>query len=141
MKPLGWKFNFNFFYFFLLSHAFSRPTLLIKGKKVLTAFSYDSYYLSQDPAFFGTLRARGGWIPQSPPPPLRFFWKLVERILYMHLCYHNIFYQLYIVLRVLGLKKASTFDLFKKNVKPKSSFWIFSKKNPSEMNSNHPFYP
>ena len=35
-----------------------------------------------------TLRTGGGCRSATPPLPLRFSWKLVGRILYMHICYH-----------------------------------------------------
>ena len=59
---------------------------------------------------------------------LRFFWKLVGRILYMHICYHKVFLTKFSVLRVLGLKKASKFDPSQKFQKPKPLFLnIFQK--------------
>ena len=45
------------------------------------------------------------------------------------------------VLRVLGLKKASKFDLFQKCQKTKIFIFEYFSKIPSEMNSNDPFYP
>ena len=45
-----------------------------------------------------------------------------------------------LVLRVLGLKKASKYDLCQKCQNQNRYFWILSK-FPSGINSTHPFYP
>ena len=42
---------------------------------------------------------------------------------------------------MLGLKKASKFDLFQKFQKTKILIFEYFSKIPSEMNSNDPFYP
>ena len=60
------------------------------------------------------------------------FWKLVGRLLYMHICYHLILLKKFSVLRVLGLKKASKFDLFQKFQKLKSSFLNIFQKFPQK---------
>ena len=65
---------------------------------------------------------------------------VIRRFLYAHIAYPWNFLEKISVLRVLGLKKASKFDLFQK-CKTKIFIFEYFPKLPSEMNSTHTFYP
>ena len=64
----------------------------------------------------------------------------IKQFLYIHIVYPKFFLLRIFSFRVLGLKKASKFDLFK-NVKTKIFIFGYFPRIPSEMNYTHPFYP
>ena len=94
----------------------------------------------QERAFFGTVRTGGGDGFHLTParPPTNPENQQIE-YLYAHTLPLNQLTK-YSVLRVVGLKETSKFDLFTKFLNQILHFWIFSKKK-SELNSTHHFSP
>ena len=85
---------------------------------VFNSFHYSFLILTlSGPRSFWYRKGRGGGLDSNPPSILL----KVINTLYAHIL-PLFFFKQFSVLRVLGLKKASKFDLFQKFRKPKSSF-------------------
>ena len=94
--------------------------------------SYKNVLTLSGPRFFRYRKERGGGRRGVgiPPPPLWFFWKLVGRILYMHICYHMFW-------GCSAWKRHQNLPFFKRAKSHILIFQYFSK-IPSEINSTQP---